>query len=55
MRTMDERMNLIKDTQDAQMLSMLPADALVRRILLAQRRENMPDVFTISNYEEELL
>ena len=54
LRAMDKRLNLITDMQRAQMLSMLTAEQLVRRILLTQRREEASDSFPIPGGMENI-
>ena len=53
MRAMDEKLNLAADIQGAKMRSMMPPEQLVRRILLTQRGEGIPDLFPTLDYMKD--
>ena len=53
MRAMDEKLNLAADIQGAKMPSMMPPEQMVRRILLTQRGEGIPDLFPTPDYMKD--
>ncbi|KAL7387583.1 hypothetical protein ABVT39_025696 [Epinephelus coioides] len=50
---MDKELNLVTDIQGAQMLSMLIPEQFVRRILLTQRGEEIPELFPNPDYMDD--